>query len=89
MARSAARSELYRRFSKECLEMARATDDARVRAVLIQMAQGQSLFDAGISRSSASTTVRILAAPGPALLAGWGVRGAASGGPPSRPCHAV
>ncbi len=39
MARSAARSELYRRFSKECLEMARAVDDARVRAVLIQMAQ--------------------------------------------------
>lgn len=39
MARSAARSELYRRFSKECLEMARAADDAHVRAVLIQMAQ--------------------------------------------------
>jgi hypothetical protein len=39
MARSAARCELYRRFSKECLEMARAGDDERVRAVLIQMAQ--------------------------------------------------
>jgi hypothetical protein len=34
-----ARSEQYRRFVQECLEMARTADDARVRAVLIQMAQ--------------------------------------------------
>jgi hypothetical protein len=34
-----ARSEQYRRFAQECLEMAGRAEDARVRAVLIQMAQ--------------------------------------------------
>ncbi|HEY2529557.1 MAG TPA: hypothetical protein VGJ20_16690 [Xanthobacteraceae bacterium] len=34
-----ARLEQYRRFAQECLQMARTADDARVRAVLIQMAQ--------------------------------------------------
>jgi hypothetical protein len=33
------RSEEYRRFAQECLEMARVTDDERARATLIQMAQ--------------------------------------------------
>lgn len=34
-----ARSEEYRRFAQECLEMARTAEDERSRAVLIQMAQ--------------------------------------------------
>jgi hypothetical protein len=34
-----ARSEQYRRFAQECLEMARNTQDERARASLIQMAQ--------------------------------------------------
>jgi hypothetical protein len=29
----------YRRYAKECLEMANATDDPKVRATLLQMAQ--------------------------------------------------
>src|SRR5438132_610734 len=33
------RSEDYRHFSQECLEMARTAEDARVRATLLQMAQ--------------------------------------------------
>ncbi len=33
------RSEEYRRFAQECLEIARTTEDERSRAVLIQMAQ--------------------------------------------------
>ncbi|HEU5273012.1 MAG TPA: hypothetical protein VFU97_05065 [Xanthobacteraceae bacterium] len=33
------RSEEYRRFAQECLEMSRTTEDERSRAVLIQMAQ--------------------------------------------------
>jgi len=33
------RSEDYRRFAQECLEMARTAEDARVRATLLQMAQ--------------------------------------------------
>jgi len=31
--------EQYRRFAKECLEMARAAQDERTRAILSQMAQ--------------------------------------------------
>jgi len=33
------RSEEYRRFAAECLEMANAFDDPQARAVLLQMAQ--------------------------------------------------
>jgi hypothetical protein len=33
------RSDQYRGFARECLQMAQAADDARARAVLIQMAQ--------------------------------------------------
>jgi hypothetical protein len=33
------RSEEYRRFAQECLEMARTTEDHQTRAVLLQMAQ--------------------------------------------------
>ncbi len=33
------KSEEYRRFAQECLEMARTTEDEQTRAVLIQMAQ--------------------------------------------------
>lgn len=33
------RSEEYRRFAQECLDMARTAEDERSRAVLIQMAQ--------------------------------------------------
>ena len=33
------RSEEYRRFAQECLEMVRSMDDERPRAILIQMAQ--------------------------------------------------
>lgn len=33
------REEAYRRFAKECLEMARSIKDERTRATLLQMAQ--------------------------------------------------
>ncbi len=33
------RSEEYRRFAQECLDMSRTTEDERSRALLIQMAQ--------------------------------------------------
>ena len=34
-----ARSEKYRRFAQECMEMARTTHDPQARATLLQMAQ--------------------------------------------------
>jgi hypothetical protein len=34
-----ARGEEYRRYAKECLEMARTSEDPQVRAALLQMAQ--------------------------------------------------
>lgn len=54
------RSEQYRRFAQECLEMAHTADDARVRAVLIQMAQvwfrlaADDTHEAGAKRSDKS-----------------------------------
>jgi hypothetical protein len=33
------RSDRYRRFAHECLEMARTSEDEQTRAVLVQMAQ--------------------------------------------------
>ena len=48
------RSEDYRRFAQECLEMARTAEDARVRAILLQMAQVwfQLVQEAGASNNS-------------------------------------
>ena len=34
-----ARGQDYRRFARECLEMANVTEDPKVRATLLQMAQ--------------------------------------------------
>ncbi len=51
------RSEEYRRFAQECLEMARTTEDEQAHAVLIQMAQvwlrlAQALEQGDDTRSS-------------------------------------
>jgi hypothetical protein len=39
MPRQMGKSEDYRRFARACLELARTTEDAQTRALMLQMAQ--------------------------------------------------
>src|SRR5262245_39864825 len=52
------RSDDYRRYAKECLDMANTVQDAKARALLLQMAQVMAAPDPGARRQDATRSRR-------------------------------